>query len=794
MSRPSHEEHEKCRFAIKFAVKTSERVQTLRLGRLLAAKQHRDTTTRSNTRSTMVWSCGACTFENTSDNAATCEICTTVRPGMEQSITAASHGVESFTAKRNNDGRKMKQRNLFGGIIKSPETTGSSKSRKRKDLPDTRPSAFVEAACAAAVLPGARKSAFVEAARAAAAPAAVEISINNSRRAGIKQPRSELEVKPKANTPRPAIHPQSGIFVQQKVMWNTAFPSLWEKAMKNMKSIFRIDALRNLQPVAVESSLKRQSQIIVMATGGGKSLCYQLPATVLGGVTLVISPLIALMVDQVQALNDKGVSAALVSSASGARNNNEVMERLLGRPLKAQKKKSKNLPDLKPITVLYGTPELCQTERFRKILVELNEQNRLAMFAIDEAHCLSTWGHDFRPAYRKLQWLRSSFPHIPCTVCTATATGKVIEDIRSVLLLKPGEVPCHMGSFNRPNISYEVRFKQSLDAMSVNGAMGDLVDLVQQQYTAAAAESRPCSGIIYVHKRQDCDTLAKELTKKAGIRAAAYHGGLKDSQRSEVQRQWTCGAIQVAVATIAFGMGIDLAHVRFVIHWSLAKSVEGFYQESGRAGRDGLAAISVLYFSKDEASKFSYLIQKQNSSSKDPQGSNKSMERSLDALQLMVNYCVTPCCRRQYLLEHFGEKVDPKLVCKETCDYCRNPKQIEQRIEGSQVVQDVVNIRNGFTRRGQQPSSPAKWDGQWSKPHGDDGGEGEWDDVWTEGDLGITSSGGEYGMFEEASSAAASLQRENASMKTSSILDKYEVRMVSAYLLCFEWINKLILR
>jgi superfamily II DNA helicase RecQ len=213
------------------------------------------------------------------------------------------------------------------------------------------------------------------------------------------------------------------------------------------------------------------------------------------------------------------------------------MERLLGRPLKTQKKNIKDPPKLKPLTVLYGTPELVQTNRFRNVLLELYEMNRLALFAIDEGHCLSTWGHDFRPAYRKLQWLRTSFPNIPCTVCTATATAKVIEDIRTELLLPETDVPCHVGSFNRANISYEVRFKESLDAMGLHGAIGDLVNVVQQQHAEAAKRSVPCSGIIYVHKRQDCETLAKRITKATGIRTAAYHGGLKDAERGEVQRE-----------------------------------------------------------------------------------------------------------------------------------------------------------------------------------------------------------------------------------------------------------------
>ena len=552
----------------------------------------------------------------------------------------------------------------------------------------------------------------------------------------------------------------------------------------NMKAIFSIEKMRGLQPVAIEGALKRQNQIVIMATGGGKSLCYQLPATVLGGVTIVISPLIALMVDQVRALNDKGIAAALVSSANGASRNNAVMERLLGRPLQTQKKGSKDPPKLKPVTILYGTPELVQTERFRRVLIELYGKNQLAFFAIDEGHCLSTWGHDFRPAYRNLQWLRTSFPNIPCTVCTATATSKVIADIRDVLLLPEREVPCHISSFNRANISYEVRFKDSLDAMSLQGAIGDLVEFVQQQHTEALKRSLPCSGIIYVHKRQDCEMLAKRIIKATGIRAAAYHGGLKDAERGEVQREWTGGSVQIAVATIAFGMGIDLAHVRYVVHWSLAKTVEGFYQESGRAGRDGLPAVSILYYSKDEASKFSYLIQQQNNSHKDPQSRKKSIEHSLNALHRMVNYCITPCCRRQYLLEHFGEKVDAKQVCNRTCDFCQNPKQIDKRIDASHVVKDVLDNTNRY--KNEEPDYQEKWDGQWSKPHGDDGEEeDDWQDTWTAGDLGITNYAGaeDPANNEEGTASVAMMPSDNSFARSASILDKYEVRVGPSFLL-----------
>lgn len=340
------------------------------------------------------------------------------------------------------------------------------------------------------------------------------------------------------------------------------------------------------------------------------------------------------MVDQVSNLNRKGVPAALLSSSNGERKNKEVMERLIGRTMDEKKKKGKHAKPLQSITLLYVTPELIQTERFRRVLKELYQRKKLTQFAIDEAHCLSTWGHDFRPAYRKLDWLRNSFPDVPCMACTATATPKVILDIRKTLLLTEEEVPCNMSSFNRPNISYEVRYKDSLDAMKPGGALSDLISLIRQQHQKASNEKSFCSGIVYVHKRQDTSFIANHITSTTGIQAASYHAGLKDSDRKTIQENWTAGKIKVAVATVAFGMGIDLAHVRYVIHWSMAKTVDNFYQESGRAGRDGAKALSVLYYSKEDNDRFEFII------SKSAQNDHANNKNQLEGLYQMRNYCI----------------------------------------------------------------------------------------------------------------------------------------------------------
>ena len=247
-------------------------------------------------------------------------------------------------------------------------------------------------------------------------------------------------------------------------------------------------------------------------------------------------------------------------------------------PTKKQMAAAAN-PILPPLTLVYVTPESLQTQKFQNILSELHKKKALAGFAIDEAHCLSSWGHDFRPSFRRLDYIANRFPNVPRMALTATATPVVIKDIQKILKLENAE--CHVGSFDRPNIFYKIHYKDALEAISTGGSLIDLSKFISKQHRRAKRDGKECSGILYVHKRDDTTFLAKEITKRTGIPAAAYHGKLKDADRTKVQEDWTTGKIQIAVATIAFGMGIDRGQVRYVVHWAIPKTMDGFYQVCG---------------------------------------------------------------------------------------------------------------------------------------------------------------------------------------------------------------------
>ncbi len=356
-----------------------------------------------------------------------------------------------------------------------------------------------------------------------------------------------------------------------------------------------------------------------------------------------------------------------------------------------------------------------------------------------------SWGHDFRPAYRKLTWLRTQFTNTPCMACTATATPQVIEDIQSILHLK--NAPLLKGSFDRPNIFYKVKYKH-------DGTLDEMIKWIVQQHSKSAIRNEKCSGIVYVHKREETSQIARRISQQK-IRAEPYHAGLKKNDRNRVQEEWSRDQVQVAVATVAFGMGIDLAHVRYVIHWSIPKTIEGFYQESGRAGRDGLPSHSILYYSPDDVSKFQYLIRMQSDETQS--------ERKLEGFEKMVRYCTSPACRRNTLIQHFG---GTPVQCQRTCDFCRNPEKVKRTIQSAAIVQDVL----GHKYKSSHPyqAGQEQWNSQLE--HDEDAIAQDWGDGMV-GDLRVTDT---RSSWEESASLHEVKRSGGGFVKASSILLKYE--------------------
>ena len=402
-----------------------------------------------------------------------------------------------------------------------------------------------------------------------------------------------------------------------------------------LKTNFGHDTFRPGQRDVIEHILAGQDAFVLMPTGGGKSLTYQLPALLLPGLTIVISPLIALMHDQVDRLRANGIAATFMNSSL---NLAELRERermaLNGR---AQ--------------LLYVAPERLVTGNFLALLDQVNQNVGLSLVAVDEAHCVSEWGHDFRPEYRQIGVLRERFPHVPMMALTATATARVRKDILSQLGLRDPLV--HIASFNRPNLAYEVRDKRQ-------GAFGELVLLLRELVGE--------SVIIYCQSRKSVEDLSMALNQ-SGIEALPYHAGLSAEQRTEHQNRFIRDDVPVLVATIAFGMGIGKPDVRAVIHYDLPRNLEGYYQESGRAGRDGLPARCVIFFSRGDRMKVEYII---------GQKTDEQEQRiAHQQLQQVVAYCESSVCRRKVLLAYFGETLEDEQCGN--CDNCARPLVLEDR-------------------------------------------------------------------------------------------------------------------
>jgi ATP-dependent DNA helicase RecQ len=392
------------------------------------------------------------------------------------------------------------------------------------------------------------------------------------------------------------------------------------------------------QESIIASVLSGHDTLAIMATGGGKSLCYQLPALYLGGLTVVISPLIALMKDQVDDLNARGIPAAAFNSTLDYRERTRI---------EAEMKAGR-------LHLLFVSPEKCMQAGFLDTLAAAP----VRLIAIDEAHCISEWGHNFRPEYRELARFRKLFPSAPVIALTATAIPEVRKDICQQLgLVKVREF---VGSFNRENLTYRVVQKKNPPVM--------LADFLCRHKNEA--------GIVYCMSKKETEEIAYELRKK-GFKALAYHAGLPRPVRADVQDAFLKNSAHIICATVAFGMGIDKPDVRFVIHYDLPKTVESYYQETGRAGRDGKPAECLLFYSRGDYARVRSMLEHD-------EGGERSVRIALKKLQDMTGYCETTGCRRSFLLSYFGET--PKAGNCASCDNCEHPVASVDSTEPARLI------------------------------------------------------------------------------------------------------------
>jgi len=420
-----------------------------------------------------------------------------------------------------------------------------------------------------------------------------------------------------------------------------------EQLQHTSRTVFGIHEFRPQQLEIIEHVVAGGDAFVLMPTGGGKSLCYQLPALHRAGTAIVVSPLISLMKDQVDALQANGVAAACLNSSLSAEDASDTL-----RELRAGR-----------LDLLYVAPERLMLSGFLEMLRTMP----IALFAIDEAHCVSQWGHDFRPEYVKLGELRDLFPEVPLLALTATADDQTREDVRQRLHLTGA--PVFTAGFDRPNIRYTVEDKRS----------------APQQLERFIAQHPTDSGIVYCLSRKRVEQVAAALVKK-GVKAAAYHAGMTPLKRGKVQDAFAADKVHVVVATVAFGMGIDKPDVRFVVHYDMPKNIEGYYQETGRAGRDGLPAEALLLFGMQDVVTARGLIER---------GSNPEQVRiEMHKLAAMTAFAEATTCRRRVLLGYFGEMLDHDCG---NCDVCLDPPELyDATVDAQKALSAVYRMGERF--------------------------------------------------------------------------------------------------